>query len=400
LSKVRVDDRNYVVLGGGVLVSRKILYIVNAAEYFVSHRLCIAKKAMAMGYDVHVASHISSNADIAAINVIKENGLSFHDLPIMRGGQNPLVEIVSIFKTYLLMRRLHPDLVHLVTIKPVLYGGIAARMAGVESVVAAIAGLGTVFISETLFSKFRRWLVSCLLGFALNKDKLVAIFQNADDRDALLGLGVLDISQARIIRGSGVDIVDYPYVPEPVGKPVVVMVARLLGDKGVLEFVEAARTLHERGIQVDMRLIGEPDLGNPSSVSAQDMERWAADGSVSLLGFQKDIAKQYAGANIACLPSYREGLPKSLVEAAACGRAVVTTDVPGCRDAIIPNVTGYLVSPKNSRELADALQVLVERSDIRAGMGEAGRKLAEECFDVDKIVNQHILIYKEMLVDD
>jgi glycosyltransferase involved in cell wall biosynthesis len=175
------------------------------------------------------------------------------------------------------------------------------------------------------------------------------------------------------------------------------MAARLLKDKGVYEFVDAARLLRDRGVEIEMRLIGSPDRGNPTSVSQQDVERWSKEGYVRLLGFRNDIAEQYAQANIVSLPSYREGLPKSLVEAAACGRSVVTTDVPGCRDAITPGVTGMLVPVKNSVALADALQALVENTEQRNQMGAAGRRLAEEVFAIEKVVEQHMSIYRELL---
>jgi len=178
---------------------------------------------------------------------------------------------------------------------------------------------------------------------------------------------------------------------------VVVMAARLLKDKGVFEFVEAARLLLRRGILVEMRLIGSPDLGNPTSVTQQVLDQWGNEGQVDLLGYRKDIAAQYAAANIVCLPSYREGLPKSLVEAAACGRAIVTTDVPGCRDAITPDVTGLLVPVKDSVALADAIQVLIEEPELRKKMGHAGRSLAEDAFAIEKIVEQHMCIYQELL---
>jgi glycosyltransferase involved in cell wall biosynthesis len=177
------------------------------------------------------------------------------------------------------------------------------------------------------------------------------------------------------------------------------MAARLLKDKGVFEFVDAARLLKARGVPVVMRLIGDPDPGNPSSVSKGDMKQWRSEALVELPGFLSDIAAQYAAANIVCLPSYREGLPKGLVEAAACGRAVITTDVPGCRDAITPGITGVLVKVKNATDLADAIQNLIESPDQLLRMGEAGRELAEDAFTIERVVDQHMRIYQELLVD-
>jgi len=279
----------------------------------------------------------------------------------------------------------------------VLYGGIAARLAGIKSVVSAVSGLGTVFLADSYVARIRRGLVTHLYRAAFKQKRLAVIFQNPDDRDAFLGLKALKLEQVRIIRGSGVSLVDYPCVPEPEGKTVVVMAARLLKDKGVFEFVEAAQLLQGRGLSVEMRLIGSPDPGNPTSVTRQELDQWAAEGQVELLGYRNDIAAQYAAANIVCLPSYREGLPKSLVEAAACGRAVVTTDVPGCRDAITPEVTGLLVPVKDAVGLANAIQVLIEDPELRKKMGRAGTSLAEEAFAIEKIVEQHMDIYQELL---
>jgi glycosyltransferase involved in cell wall biosynthesis len=299
-----------------------------------------------------------------------------------------------------LFHREKPDLVHLITIKPVLYGGLATRIAGISSVVAAVSGLGTVFVADSIVAKLRKWLVKLLYAMAFNQKRLAVIFQNPDDRDTLLSAGALRKDETRMIRGSGVRLADYPYLQEPEGKPVVVMAARLLRDKGVFEFVGAANILRERGVDVDMRLVGSSDPGNLNSVTEAELECWEKEGVVTLLGYRTDIAHQYASANVVCLPSYYgEGLPKCLVEAAACGRAVVTTDHPGCRDAIRPDESGLLVPIKNSVALADAIQQLVGSPELRQRMGEAGRALAEEAFAIEKIVGQHLRIYEELLCD-
>ena len=342
-----------------------------------------------------------ATADGVAVQGIKNFGFVHHKVAIARSGQNPFTELGSVIGLYRLFRRLQPDLVHLITIKPVLYGGIAARLAGIPVVVAAVSGLGTVFVAHTGLARVRLRLVSVLYRLALNHKRLAVIFQNPDDRDGLLSIGALRDDQARIIRGSGVNLADYPVVREPEGKPVVVMAARFLRDKGVFDFVEAARLLRSRGVAVVMRLIGSPDPGNPSSATESEVRGWSAEQIVELPGFCTDIAAQYAAANIVCLPSYYgEGLPKALVEGAACGRAVVTTNHPGCRDAIKPDVTGVLVPAKNPIDLADAIQALIESPERRAQMGKAGRELAEKAFAIEKIVEQHMTIYQELLADD
>ncbi len=369
-----------------------LLFVVNAPEFFLSHRLPLAAAAQKTGYEVHVATAYGPD-----VQRIQSHGFTHHVVPFARSGQNPLNELTTLLCLVKLFRGIKPALVHLITIKPVLYGGIAARLVGINSVVSAVSGLGTVFLADSAFARIRRWLVIHLYRAAFKQKRLAVIFQNSDDRDVLLSLNLLKSGQTRMIRGSGVALVDYPYLPEPEGKSVVVMAARLLRDKGVFEFVEAARLLQGRGLSVEMRLIGSPDPGNPTSVTQQELDQWAAVGQLALLGYRHDIAAQYAAANIICLPSYREGLPKSLVEAAACGRAVVTTDVAGCRDAITPDVTGLLVPIKHAVLLADAIQSLIENPELRKNMGFAGRTLAEEAFAIEKIVEQHMDIYQELL---
>lgn len=372
--------------------TQRILFVVNAAEFFLSHRLPIAIAAQEAGFDIHVAT-----AEGAEVQSIQSFGFSHHVVPFARSGQNPLNELKALISLIKLFKTLKPSLVHLITIKPVLYGGIAARMTGIKAVVSAVSGLGTVFIAETFMARLRRWLVIVMYRFAFNQKRLSVIFQNPDDRDVLLSLKTLKAYQVRMIRGSGVDLLLYPFVPEPEGVPIVVMAARLLKDKGVIEFIEAAKILSDRNVLVDMRLIGSLDIGNPTSVTQAELDQWTAEGYVKLVGYQKDIAKYYSEANIICLPSYREGLPKSLVEAAACGRPVVTTDVPGCRDAITPEKTGLLVPAKNSIALADAIEILAQDAELRKTMGEEGRALAEDVFAIEKIVGQHMVIYRDLL---
>ena len=374
-----------------LIQSKTILFVVNSPKFFLSHRLPIALQALEAGFQVHVVS-----ADGPDVRNIKSMGFTHHVVPFVRSGHNLLNELSILIKLVKLFRRLRPKLLHLITIKPVLWGGIAARLAGVKSVVSAVSGLGTVFLADSFGARLRRGLVTLLYRAAFKQKRLVVIFQNPDDRDALLSAKALQSEQARMIRGSGVNLADYSCSPQPVGKPVVVMAARLLRDKGVLEFVEAAKLLQNRGIEVEMRLIGSLDPGNTTSLTKQELEYLKNESLVELMGFRKDIAAQYAAANIVCLPSYREGLPKSLVEAAACGRAVVTTDVPGCRDAIIPGVTGLLVPVKDPVALADAIQRLIEDPDLRQRMGKAGRELAEKEFAIEKIVTEHLEIYQEL----
>ena len=321
----------------------------------------------------------------------------YHCLPISRSGTKPWKELYSLWALWRLFRRLKPDLLHLVTIKPVLYGGLMARLAGVPAVVVAISGLGSVFVTRRGTVQWLRYGVELLYRVALGHPRLRAIFQNPDDQAMLIGLGAIRNDQTILIRGSGVSLADYPVKPEPEGKPVVTFASRLLREKGVFEFVEAARILKERGVQSRFWLVGEPDPGNPSSISRGEMEHWQQEGIIEPLGFRTDIADVFAHSNLVVLPSYYgEGLPKVLIEAAATGRAIITTDQPGCRDAIGPNVTGLLVPVRDATALADAIERLLSDADLRQSMGAAGRKLAEREFGIDKVVEAHLKIYQEL----
>lgn len=373
-------------------MSRRLLFVINEPDFFLSHRLSLAEGAASAGFEVHVATKAG-----AGVERIRALGFTQHCLPLSRSGKNPFTELRTVWAIFKLFRRIRPDVVHLVTIKPVLYGGIAARLAGVPGVAAAVSGLGFVFISSGLKAQLVRGVVGLLYRLALGMRNLRVIFQNPDDRQALLRLGVVSIEKSVLIRGSGVDLSEYAAVPEPAGEPAVVMAARLLWDKGVSEFVEAARLLNERGVPARFVLAGAPDPGNPASVTQVELDAWREEGYVEVLGFRRDIAEIFAASNLVVLPSYYgEGLPKVLVEAAACGRAVVTTDMPGCRDAIEPNVTGLLVPMRNAGALANAIQQLIEDKPLRYRMGKAGRELAEREFAIDKIVDAHLEVYRSL----
>lgn len=374
------------------LNTKKILFIVNIPKFFLSHRLPLALAAKEAGYDVHVAT-----ADGAEVSTILSEGLTHHVIPFQRSGQNLISNLASLKNLIKLFKFIKPDLIHLVTIKPVIFGGIAARIVGIKHVVAAISGLGTVFIDRSVSGFFRRMLVIQLYKAALKQTHIKVIFQNHDDCSIFIKNNLIRSLDYKIIRGSGVKLSDYPFLPEPNSIVTVVMAARLLRDKGVVEFVDAARILKAEGYNLKFKLLGEPDFDNKTSISKLTIDQWKADGLVEIAGFRHDIAHQYANAHIICLPSYREGLPKSLVEAAASGRAVVTTDVPGCRDAIIPEETGILCSAKDSRSLANAIKILVDSPARRKSMGQQGRSLAEAEFAIEKIIKHHIDIYKELV---
>ncbi|WP_342366248.1 glycosyltransferase family 4 protein [Allopusillimonas ginsengisoli] len=366
--------------------------VVNNPAFFLSHRLPVALGAKAAGYDVHIAT-----MNGPAVADILRHGLAHHVIPMSRSGKNPVQECRSIHALWQLFRRLRPDVVHGVTIKPVLYGGIAARLAGVPGYVAAISGLGFIFTRPRKGVDVLRTAAAVLYRLALGHRNSRVIFQNTNDRDVLRKLGVVRPEQVVMVRGSGVDLDKFRYVPEPDGAPVAIMAARLLEDKGVREYVEAAQLAAGDDSGLRWLLVGSPDPGNPASITQAQYDHWRKEGVVQCMGERSDVEQLYADAHIVVLPSYREGLPKSLVEAAAAGRAVVTTDVPGCRDAIEPDVSGLLVPPRDAVALADAVLRLAQEADLRRSMGAAGRRLAEREFDVRRIVDHHLDIYETLL---
>nr|WP_315845764.1 glycosyltransferase family 4 protein [uncultured Achromobacter sp.] len=368
---------------------RRLMFVVNNPAFFMSHRVPVALAAQRAGYDVHVAT-----MDGPAVADIQALGMTHHAIPMTRSGKHPLQELGTLLALVRLFRRVRPDVVHLVTIKPVLYGGIAARLARVRGMVAAISGLGFVFLSNSLKMRLVRSVVARLYRIALGHPNSRVIFQNANDRDLLKSLGAVRDAQVVMIRGAGVDLDAYRALPEPPAPPVVVtMVARLLRDKGVQEFVQAAGLLRQRGLPVTMQLVGGVDAGNPASATQSEVDAWQRDGAVQALGERSDVAALYAASHIAVLPSYREGLPKSLIEAAACARAVVTTDVPGCRDAIEAGETGLLVPVRDAQALADAIARLAEDPALRQAMGVAGRALAEREFNIERVASIHVALY-------
>ena len=368
---------------------RRLMFVVNNPAFFMSHRVPVALAAQRAGYDVHVAT-----MDGPAVADIQALGMTHHAIPMTRSGKHPLQELGTLLALVRLFRRVRPDVVHLVTIKPVLYGGIAARLARVRGMVAAISGLGFVFLSNSLKMRLVRSVVARLYRIALGHPNSRVIFQNANDRDLLKSLGAVRDAQVVMIRGAGVDLDAYRALPEPPAPPVVVtMVARLLRDKGVQEFVQAAGLLRQRGLPVTMQLVGGVDSGNPASATQSEVDAWQRDGAVQALGERSDVAALYAASHIAVLPSYREGLPKSLIEAAACARAVVTTDVPGCRDAIEAGETGLLVPVRDAQALADAIARLAEDPALRQAMGLAGRALAEREFNIERVASIHVALY-------
>lgn len=372
-------------------MKRKLLFVVNVDWFFISHRLPIAEEALKQGYEVHVATTITLSN-----RLLEDKGIFVHPLTFDRSSGGLLHNFKLLFNLGRLFRKVKPDIVHLVTIKPVLLGGIVARILRVPAVVAAISGLGYVFIAQDKLAWFRRSIVKILYIVSFKHPNFRVIVQNQDDLGLIKEVCKIKDQSVTLIRGSGVDLNLYINTPLPQGVPVVMMASRLLVDKGVREFAAAARILSGYA-GTRFILVGNVDPDNPSSLEQKEVMGWVDAGILEWWGHQNEMFKILSMAHIIVLPSYSEGLPKVLIEAASVGRAVVTTNVSGCRDVIVPNKTGLLVAPKDVQSLTEAIQCLVDDKVLCEQLGIAGRDFAESTFDIRHIVNQHLTVYEELI---
>lgn len=380
--------------GGGAPARRpRVCFVVNVDWFFLSHRLPLARAARDAGAEVVVLA-----ADTGCGPRIRAEGLEFVPLPISRRGLNAVSEAAAVLALVRHYRRLRPDLVHHVTIKPVLYGSLAARAVGVPAVVNAISGLGYVFTSDDR-SRLLRRVVNRVYRAALGNPRSRTILQNSDDLAMFVDRGLLRPEQALVIRGSGVDCSAFRPTPEPAGDPVVMLPSRMLWDKGVGSFVEAARLLRERGARARFALVGASDDGNPTAVPQAQLEAWRDEGVVEWWGARDDMPAALAAASVVVLPSRREGLPKVLLEAAACARPMVATDVPGCREVVRPGVNGLLVPPDDGPALAEAVGRLLDAPALRRDFGAAARAMAEREFAEEIVVARTMELYAGLLGD-
>ncbi|MBP2231385.1 glycosyltransferase involved in cell wall biosynthesis [Azospirillum agricola] len=373
----------------------KLLYLVTEDWYFWSHRLPMARAARDAGFDVTVATRVDRHGERIAAEGFRVLPLSWR-----RRSVNPLGALAAVREIAALYRRERPDVVHHVAMKPVLLGGLAALAAGVPAVVNALAGLGTVF---THAGKLKPRLVALavhpLLRRLLNRRNSVLLLQNPDDRRTLERHGLIDGAQVRIIRGSGIDTGHYQALPAPPAPPLVIgCAARLLANKGIAELVEAHGRLRARGLDVELLLAGQPDPASPTSIPQSLLDRWAALPGVTLLGQVEDVRKLWARCHVAVLASRGgEGLPKSLLEAAACGRAIVATDVPGCREVAQADVNALLVPESDPAALAEAIERLARDPGLRARFGEASRRLVESDMSAEHVGAKTVELYRGLL---
>ncbi len=370
---------------------KKLLFLVTEDWYFCSHRLPPARAAQAAGYDIVVATRVAQRgAEITA------EGFKLVPIGLRRRSRNPFREIAAITEIVQLYRRERPDIVHHVALKPVLYGSLAALLVRRPAVVNALAGMGFLFTSTTRLAALLRAAVSRVFRILLNAGRNVLILQNPDDMAMLVSGGLVTASRVRLIRGSGVDIGRFRPTPEPDGIPVVMLASRMLWDKGVGEFVAAAALLRARGVAARFVLVGDGDADNPASIPDDQLKAWHDSGVVECWGRCDNMPAALAQAHIVCLPSYREGLPKVLLEAAACARPLVATDAPGCREIVRDGENGLLVPLRDAAGLAEAIARLVGDPALRLRMGETGRQMVESEFSEATVAQQTLAVYREM----
>jgi len=371
----------------------RLLMVLNDAPFFISHRLPLALAARDAGCEVHVAVPF----DAGPVAIMEAAGLVHHDIPLRRGARALGGEAALVAAIWRVVRRVRPDLMHAVTMKPVLYGGLVARAARVPAVVHAITGLGYLFLIEGTAARVQRAIIKSFYALALAHHNAHAIFQNPDDLKLFRDARLVDPAITSMIRGCGVDTAAFAPRDKPGGPPVVMFPARILGDKGVHEFVEAARILKQRGSGARFVLVGRTDPDNPTDVGEAGIKAWTGEGIVEWWGFAEDMAATLAQAHIVCMPSYREGLPRVLIEAAAHALPIVTADVPGCREIVRDGDNGILVPVRNGPATAEAIGRLLDDAELRRRMGARGRAIAVAEFSVEDFVAKSLAAYGAVL---
>jgi glycosyltransferase involved in cell wall biosynthesis len=370
------------------VAQRHLVYVITEDWFFTSHFLDRAMAAVQNGYRVTVVTRCRDTA-------IKFHGfgLKANNIEFSRRGLNPFNELATIFKLRAILKKIEPDLVHNIALKPVVLGSLAAQLANVQNIVNAPVGMGYVFTSQDSRARILRPIVKTLIRYVLSHKNRRVIIENRDDYENLVSGGFANRNSIALIKGAGVDVRKFALQPEPAEPVKVIMVSRLLRDKGIIEFIDAAKIVKSKYSHVQFLLVGDIDEGNPTSMNAEAIADLANSKDVTWLGARTDIAELLAASHIACLPSYREGLPKSLIEAASVGRPIVTTDVPGCREVVTHMVNGLLVQPRDSQALAAAIEKLVGEPNLRKSMGEENRRKAEAEYANEIIIEQTHSVY-------
>jgi len=364
----------------------KIILFANTDWYLYNYRLPLARTLQERGDELILLSPPGRYTEF-----LQKEGFHWQSFPLERKGTNPFAELATIFRLWQFLQREKPDLLHNFTIKPVLYGSLAARLAGIRHIVNAVPGLGIAF-SEG--QGLLRLIVSTLYRLSLGGTSV--IFQNQDDLNVFVQNRLIAANQAHLIPGSGVDVEIFCSSPEPEGEPVVLLAGRLLRSKGLAEFVEAARRIRGSGIRARFVIVGEPYPDNPDTIQPEELVQWQKEGAIEYWGWRDDMAVVIPQASIVCLPTrYKEGLPRLLVEAGACARPIVATDIPGCRMILRNGENGLMIVPGDISALVESLKMLISDPALRQRMGARGREIVEQEFSVNSVIARTLDVYNQ-----
>ena len=375
---------------------KRLLFLVTEDWFFMLHRLPLAEAAVRAGYEVIVVTRVTNCRE-----QLEDAGIKLIHIDWKRGSRNPFDNLAALIKIAKIYRLYRPEVIHHVSIKPVFIGTIACLFSGSHSrscaVINNFTGLGTLFVSNELSDKLLRIFIVKVLSLLFRVKSIHQLVENEDDKRLLLQELQLPGDRVSVIHSVGVDLLHYQPTAECEGVPIVALVSRLIWDKGVGELVRAGEILRERGVAFRLALVGAPDSENRSAIPEATLKSWASSGLVELWGYRDDVDAVWRSVHIAVLPSYREGSPRALIEAAACGRPVVATDVPGCRDVVKHGETGYLVPSCDPVRLADALEKLICDPALRFNMGLRGRAYVESMFSQEAVITETFKVYATAL---
>lgn len=371
---------------------KRLLFIISEDWAFISHRLHLADAAIKAGYEVGLLTRVTRHR-----NMLEARGIKLFHLDLNRGSLNVITELANLRRAAKFIKCWQPDIIHAVALKPILYAGIVAKIAYACPRVNAMGGIGYIFSSNSIKARLLRILISPFLSWVINDIKTRFILQNDDDVALLTKLDIAKPKITRLVRGSGVEIDIFRPSVMPKGTPLVILPARLLWDKGVAEFVRVAARIMAKGINARFVLVGDPDLKNSASIRESLVQKWVKSGAVERWRRRDDMANVYPLSTIVCLPSYREGLPKALLEGASCARPVVAFDVPGCREIVRNGINGFLIPLGDEDGLERALIELIKDVKLCKIMGNAGRKIVEDEFSHEIVAAETFTIWEEVL---
>jgi len=368
--------------------SKRLLVVDGSARFLLSVRGPVLQAAVHAGHEVTACAALDTSMhDVQFENMedkYQQIGVTFRELHMQRQGMNPLHDLRACVELWIVMRQIQPDVVLSYSVKSSLYGSLAAKLSRVPRIFSAITGLGYLFSPASSMHGFLMKVAQRSLGMALSTNNRV-FFQNPDDRDLFLELGLLpDENRAVVVAGSGVDITYFSMVPFPSSSITFLMVARLQYHKGVVEYVQAARVVKRLYPEARFQLLGPFD-DHPSAIPRSQVEEWRGEGAVEFLGGTQDVRPFIARCHVFVLPSYREGTSRSMLEAMAMGRPIITTDAPGCREPVRPGHNGFLVPVRNADALASVMLKYLETPELIERMGQYSRQIAEEKYDVNKV---------------